>query len=262
MNTPRKNLLWTKPVNAILGLSFLIPFAAAEAHIPFKAPVGLGVPGRRIAAGSRSMENKEHQCVANDARVVAMVPQSNMVLTTAKNPVLFFYVPQTSAPQLELVVQDKENSQKFVKQFYKPSSQAGVVKIPITATSLAAGKEYRWFFSIICNPKERSKDQEVEGSIQRINPDSQLLTKLNSATPNERVKFYAEAGYWADTTASLAQLISDHPNEQNLKDDWKELLSAQGVDKLLSAQGVNLDKVATGVVNEPRVLEQEALRFN
>ncbi|SRR5579883_1409991 len=244
MKTPVKNLLWTKPVTAILGLSFLIPFAAAEAHIAFKAPVGLGVPGRRIAGGSRSMENKEHQCVSNNAHVVALVPQSNIVLTTAKNPVLFFYVPQTSAPQLELVVQDKENSQNFVKQTYKPSGQAGVVKIPVTTTSLEAGKEYRWFFSVVCNPKERSKDQEVEGSIKRINPDSQLLTKLNSATPNERVKIYADAGYWGDTTANLAQLISDHPNDQNLKNDWKELLSAQGV---------NLDQVTGGVVNEALV---------
>lgn len=240
MKTPVKHRFWTRSVTAILGLSFLIPLAAAEARITFKAPIGLGVPGRRVAGGSRSIEQKDRQCVSQNQRVVALVPKSNVVLTTEKNPVLFFYVPQTSAPQLELVVQDK--SQKFIKQSYKPNGQGGVIGIPLNKTSLAVGQEYRWYFSIICNPKERSKDQEVEGVIQRVNPDAQLQAKLNKATPSERVNIYAEAGLWQNSIADLAQLVSSHPNDPNFRSDWKQLLTAEGV---------SLDQEVAGLASEP-----------
>lgn len=243
MKTPVKHRFWSRSVTAILGLSFLIPFAAAEARITFKAPIGLGVPGRRVAGGSRSIEQKEHQCVQNqNQRVVALVPKSNVVLTTEKHPVLFFYVPQTTA-QLELVVQDK--SQKFTKQSYKPSSQGGVIGVPLNQASLEVGQEYRWFFSIICNPKERSKDQEVEGVIQRVNIEPQLSAKLNSATPNERVNIYAQAGLWQNSVADLARLLSTSPNDPNLKSDWQQLLTSEGV---------NLDKEVAGLANEPITL--------
>jgi hypothetical protein len=241
MKTPVKHRFWSRSVTAILGLSFLIPLAAAEARITFKAPIGLGVPGRRVAGGSRSIEPKESQCVQNqNQHVVALVPKSNVVLTTEKNPVLFFYVPQTTAPQLELVVQDK--SQKFTKQTYTPSSKGGVIGIPLNKTSLEVGQEYRWFFSIVCNPKERSKDQEVEGVVQRVKIDPQLSAKLNSATPNERVNIYAQAGLWQNSVADLARLLSTHPNDANLKSDWQQLLTSEGV---------NLDQEVAGLANEP-----------
>ncbi|MBO3460379.1 DUF928 domain-containing protein [Aetokthonos hydrillicola Thurmond2011] len=232
------NRLWLKSVAVIFGLSFLVPWTTAQARIIFKAPDGLGVPGRRVAGGSRSIQQ---QCLSPNEHLVAIVPKSNIVLTTQAKPVFFFYVPQTSAT-IEFVVQDNDQQVVLAKQIYKSTSKSGIVSIPLTQTSLEAGKQYRWFFSVICNPKERSQDKVVEGGIRRISPDSQLATKLKNASAKELVNIYAEAGIWQDSLGTLAQQLVSHPNDQGLKTDWKELLTAENV---------NLDKESTKLLNEP-----------
>lgn len=239
----RHNRFWLNSLGVIFGLSFLVPLTDAQARITFRAPDGLGVPGRRVAGGSRSIQ----QCLSQNEHLVAIVPKSNMVLTTQEKPVFFFYVPQTSAT-IEFVVQDSDQQVVLAKQTYKANTKSGIVSIPLTQTSLETGKQYRWFFSVICNPKERSQDKVVEGGIERINPDSKLVTKLKSASPKERVSIYAASGIWEDSLGTLAQLLAAHPNDTGLKSDWKELLTAQGV---------NLDKESTKLLNEPLLPQQE-----
>lgn len=56
MKTLIRSRLWTNSLAAILGLSFLISSTSAEARVTFKAPLGLGVPGRRVAGGSAIAE--------------------------------------------------------------------------------------------------------------------------------------------------------------------------------------------------------------
>lgn len=243
MNTPVKKRLWIKSLSTVLGLSLLIPCALAEARIAFQAPTGLKVPGRRVAGGSRTQ-----RCISeNNTKLTALVPQSNIGLTTLANPVLFFYVPQTGST-LELVVHDEK--QKIVKQYYKPSSNAGIVPIPLNKMNLEVGKQYRWFFSVVCNNRERSKDLVVDGAIKRIQPQQQLITQLKGATPQERVNLYAQFGIWQDALTSLAQLHSSRPNDPQFKADWKSLLTAEGV---------NLEQEAsTKLLTEPLLLGNQA----
>jgi hypothetical protein len=217
--------LWSKSLAAILGLSFLIPFSSAEAGIKFNAPTDLGVPGRRVAGGARK---EQDACISKGQLkpLTALVPKSNLGLTTAANPVLFFYIPPTSQP-LELVVQD--GNKKILEQTYKSSGKAGVVGLPLTKNSLKVGSSYRWFLSVVCNQEERSNDRVVNGTIKRIQP-SDLLAKLNKATPTQQVNIYAEAGIWQDSLATLAALRLSSPNNAQLKSDWTTLLSAEGQD--------------------------------
>ena len=233
--------LETKLLPAIVVLSSLIPWTTAQARITFNAPpAGLGVPGRRVAGGARINNSclPEHK-----KRLTVIVPPSDVGLTTVANPTLFFYVPRTSAPSVELIVYDK--NQQY-KQTYKPTGKAGVVGIHVTATSLEVGKEYRWYFAVICNPKERSQDQVVDGVIKRIQPQQQLTTKLENATLEERVNLYATSGIWQDSLATLAQLLSTSPNNPEFKADWKALLK------------VGLAPEAAELVNEPLLEGKEA----
>jgi hypothetical protein len=229
MKSLYKQRLWTKLLFIVFGLSFLIPFTTAEARITFKAPEGLEAPGRRVAGGSRAPQDKI--CSTGQNPLTAVVPNSNVQLTTQENPNLFFYVPQTSAT-LELVLRDQE---KEYKQTYKPSEKGGIVSIPFNQASLELGKEYRWSFSIICNPKERSKDKFVEGAIKRVKTPPELANKLTTASPQERANLYAEAGIWQDSLASLAQSVSSNPSME-LKAEWQALLTSKsvGLDNLVS----------------------------
>jgi hypothetical protein len=223
MKTFLRHGFMTAPLAAIIGFSVVIPLIPAEARITFKAPAALGVPGRRVAGASRKIQ----QCLLDNKPLTAIVPQSNIGLTTAANPVLLFYIPKTSAQaQLELVVQNANEKNIVTKQYYKPSSKAGVVSIPVTNASLEVGKDYHWFFSIICDPKARSKDHSVSGGIKRIQAETQLTTQLKNANTQQIVNVYAQAGIWQDAVATLAGLRSSRPNDAELKADWEALLQS------------------------------------
>lgn len=242
MKTFLQHKVVTAPLAAIISFSSLIPFTPADARITFKAPA-VGVPGRRVAGASRMSD----QCLLNNQRLTAIVPQSNIGFTTVANPVLLFYVPQTSAQaELELVVLDGKNKNNIVaKQSYKSSGKAGIVNIPLNTASLQVGQQYRWSFSIICDSKARSRDHVVEGAIERIQPAPQLTTQLKSAKPQELPNLYAEAGIWQDSVATLARLRSSRPNDAELKADWEALLTTQGEE-------------LANVVNAPLLQNQEA----
>ncbi|MDF5722231.1 MAG: DUF928 domain-containing protein [Rhizonema sp. PD37] len=227
----------------ILSLSWLFSCTAIQARITslFKVPADLSAPGRRVAGGSRSMES----CFSENKHLTALVPQSHIMLTTEGNPVFYFYIPKTAAPTIELVVRDQ--NQTFVKQSYKPSTQAGVVGIPLSGKPLEVGKEYHWVFSVICHPQARSNDKVVEGAIKRIQPDPQLTKKLENATPQQRVSLYAQASIWQNALMTLAELRYSHPNSPELKAQWRDLLNSDGVG--LGNDDIKTDSAA--VVNEP-----------
>ncbi len=243
MKTHIQHRFLTKLITAtVLSLSWLISCTALQARVTslFKVPPNLTAPGRRVAGGSRSMEN----CSPGNKHLTALVPQSNIMLTTLESPVFYFYVPKTSASTLEMVVRDQ--TQTLVKQSYKPSAQAGVVGIPLpSGKSLEVGKVYHWTLSVICRPEARSNDKVVEGDIKRIQPDLQLVKKLENATPEQRVVLYAQAGIWQNTLMTLADLLAAAPNNPKLKADWQTLLTGDGV-------GLDKDtEDSAAVVSEP-----------
>lgn len=221
-----KNLLppklSTKVISGIVGLALLCSIAPAQAQIKIKIP-SLGVPGRRVPGASRG-EN----CVAKNQYLTALVPKTNLTLTSVSNPTLYFLIPQNNAPELELVIHDV-NDQPVYKQNYKPTGKPGVVGITLPANTLSKAETYRWNFSIICNPQERSLDKFVHGGIKRVD-DSQLKSKLANASPQERLNIFAEAGIWQDALDTLAQLRSSRPQDKALKADWESLLTTQNVE--------------------------------
>ncbi|BAY19146.1 hypothetical protein NIES21_50050 [Anabaenopsis circularis NIES-21] len=236
---PRKFL--STAISAIVGLTILSSVVPVQAEVKINLPnLGKG-PGRRVPGGSRGIN-----CVAKNQYLTAIVPISNIGLTTIANPSLYFYIPDNKAPEVELVVQD-ENEQEVYKQKYKPSGNAGVVGVSLPDNTLAKGQKYRWNFSIICNTQDRSLDKLVQGTIQRID-NPQLMSKLENASPQERLKLYAEAGIWQDALDTLAKLRYSRPQDSALKADWVSLLTTDGV------------KLDTQVAQAPLVQGQNVLQ--
>jgi len=240
MNKPLRSKLFSKAISAIIGLAIFSSLVPVQAQVNINLPK-LGAPGRRVPGGSRGIN-----CVAKNQFLTAIVPMSNIGLTTVSNPTLYFYIPENKAPEVELVLQD-ENDQEIYKQKYKPVGNAGVVGVSLPANTLAKGQKYRWNFSIICNTQDRSMDKLVQGAIQRID-DPQLMSKLDKASPQERLKLYAEAGIWQDTLDTLAQLRYSRPQDSALKADWEGLLTTEGV------------KLDAKVAQAPLVKEQNVLQ--
>jgi hypothetical protein len=88
---------------------------------------------------------------------------------------------------------------------------------------------------VICDPTDRQKDVTVDGAVQRIELDSSLANKLQQAEPRDRPAIYTEAEIWTDALSTLADLRKANPNDQQLQDDWNDLLSSVGLDKVAQA---------------------------
>ncbi|WP_228058666.1 DUF928 domain-containing protein [Nostoc sp. LEGE 06077] len=194
-------------------------------RVRLRLPPSLGNPNRRVPAATRG-----ETCVAKKQNLTALIPQSNLGLTTLGNPTLYFFIPQNAANSLELVIQnDDGNGQIVYQQKYQPNTQAGIVGIHLPPDTLAVNQKYKWNFSIICNSKDPSLSKIVQGTIQRFENPS-LMNKIAQATPQERVLLYAEAGIWHDALDTLARLRYSRPNDLKLKADWEALLTAPGVE--------------------------------
>ncbi|MBD2297028.1 MULTISPECIES: DUF928 domain-containing protein [Nostocales] len=241
MNNLLSRKLLSTTISAIVGLAIVSSLVPVQAEVKINLPdLGKG-PGRRVPGGSRGVN-----CVAKNQNLTAIVPISNIGLTTVANPTLYFYIPENKAPEVELVVQD-DNEQEVHKQKYKPNGNAGVVGVSLPDNTLAKGQKYRWNFSIICNTQDRSSDKLVQGTIQRVD-NPQLMNKVDNASLPERLKLYADAGIWQDALNTLAQLRYSSPQDSALKADWVSLLTTEGV------------KLDTEVAEAPLVPETNLLQ--
>jgi len=171
-----------------------------------------------------SRKTRGASCTSGNQPIIALAPLEDPQITTFSYPTLFFYVPQTNA-QLELVLQD-ENQEVINKTTFKTPAKPGIVSvIPANSTpELKVGKTYRWFFSVVCDRSQRSRDLVVQGSILRLAPDKKLLRDLASSDIRERANIYALSGSFTDALTSLAQLRRQRPNDADLKTDWEDLL--------------------------------------
>jgi Domain of Unknown Function (DUF928) len=212
----------------------------APASAPAPAPIT--VPYKKVP----------DNCLQGELPLTALIPQSQIGLTTQGNPTLFFYLPQTSAPELELLVQD-EKEQEIYKQKYKPSGKAGIISLRLPVNSIGVKKQYKWKFSVICNPANNSQNKVVAGLLERVSPNPQLVKKLQQVTRQERAAVYAEAGIWHDTLATVAQMRFLHPHNKEFTFDWEGLLTGVGV-------GFSRQLAQQPLVSPPEALQPEKNR--
>jgi Domain of Unknown Function (DUF928) len=218
-----------------------------------KAPV-IQTPENIQEVRPRARVSSTDKCLQGPLPLTALIPESQLGLTTVADPTLFFYIPQTSAPELELIVQN-ENEQEIFKQKYKPNNKAGIISLHLPVNSLAINKQYKWKLSLICNPADKSQNKFVAGLIQRVLPDPQLARKLQQVTKQERAALYAEAGIWQDTLATLAQMRYLVPNNQELATEWSGLITGKGV-------GLNEQIAQQPLISEPEALKpKKYLKF-
>lgn len=195
-----------------------------------------GRPGRRRGAGSRDSCPEK----AQDKHIMALVPEINLEqqqtplvlgLTTTEHPTFWFYVPYQPNPprDVKFVLFDVEDEEDIYEATFQFNSTPGVISIslPVDVTPLEIGRNYRWSFSFICNPRNRSADDVVMGWIKRITLDTNLMSQLESATTQrERILLYAANGIWHDALTALAELRQLQPQDELTQTDWEDLLKS------------------------------------
>ncbi|NTW20511.1 MAG: DUF928 domain-containing protein [Nostocales cyanobacterium W4_Combined_metabat2_030] len=203
---------------------------AQHAAQPLEVAVEFKDPDRGEPKEDREGSSGRTNCPAVSKPLTALTPKHNIGLTLSGYPTFMIYVPYSSTParEVEFVLLDEEEN-KIFKQKMPLTGTPGIVKfkLPPSAPMLEVGKQYRWQFFYRCNPRLRAEDDGVEGAITRINPNETLTRQLEKAsTPLEQIQVYAQNGLWYETVTLLATLRQEKPQDPQLLQEWKELLTS------------------------------------
>jgi hypothetical protein len=232
----------------LVTFSLMMPQLRAQpslVSLTFPPTESRGAPARTSGGGTRSIVAT---CIKGSRPLTALTPSNNVVTTVSPNPTLFWYVPQTVAKFAELVVVDDRGNEVY-QTILTLNGTPGVVKLSLPASvSLKTGKDYEWYFGLICNQEQRSQDTFVRGVIERTELNSAQKTKLAAAKrPLDRAEVYAGAKVWQETLMILAQLRQQRPNDSQITEAWKELLSSVQLEAIATEPLVECCKTETAL---------------
>ncbi|NEQ96148.1 MAG: DUF928 domain-containing protein [Cyanothece sp. SIO2G6] len=244
LNTLLKSSLQYSTAAVILSAPVTTLLASAVA-VPFNAPP-VSAPGNRESGASRS---DSCAMTLDDMGLTAVIPETNVGLTTQGLPSLFAYVPANNAERAEFWLFEAETGNEVyagqvslpeadstTEYRYGPSVMGFSVPKTESTVTLEPGKNYLWTLMLVCNAENRAEDIVVTGVVQQ--PDAAYLevlsptvrdqlSSLDGVPPAEQLTVYGEAGVWHDLLATLAVLATDDPAVY--QDDWSDLLNAQGL---------------------------------
>ena len=163
-------------------------------------------------------------CGTNTNYPVALVPEAAKTLTTSPSPMLLFDVPDVIlASTLEVILRDSDDRivyQNGLETGYQP----GIIGLNLSdennSNALKANNLYHWYLIQEC---ENSIEPKIvaNGSLQRVELDSELAKKINNASGIEKVKLYQKAELWHEAIANLANIKCD-PQAEVISTKWDE----------------------------------------
>lgn len=206
------------------------PQTAALPISAFQTP-RRGMPGRRAGGGTRGDD-----CIQGSVPfLLALLPRTNLGLTTHAYPSFFWYVPQTTAQQAEFqLFQVNGDTQQLLYETtvaITGGDKIASLTLPQQpeVAPLAVGQDYQWSLAMICDPANRDRDLRVEGWIQRVKDDWAPNPDMLAVNPYERISHYAEQGIWFDALATLHDLRCQRPQDATLAASWENFLGSVGL---------------------------------
>lgn len=205
-------------------------------EIRFQSPPGQGDPGPSSDGGTRTGEGLGTQCPQDEnppeLPMTMLLPETKMGLTVSEHPTFFVYVPPTQAEMGEFAIADEHDLNDIYYTSFPLPEEPGIVRltVPETADSLEVGKNYKWYFVIVCDPSDRMANRSVAGFIKRSEPLANLPDASDNRSFLERSRLYAKNGIWHETLTNLAELRLSGAQDQMLENIWSGLLQSVGVD--------------------------------
>lgn len=196
----------------------------------FKPPASDRKPDRTVGAGSRGQQCFQDLASASSSRQLlpmALVPPKNMGLTVAERPTFWVYLPQTSARQVVLSVQNEDASYHSQRIFPVPSS-AGIFSLqpPADAPPLKIGEIYQWAVVLVCGERPGPNDPATSAWVQRVSPSQ----SISQRTALDLASWNGEQGIWYDMVTVLGQELRAQPANPDLTGTWANELKAQGLE--------------------------------
>lgn len=220
-------------VSLFLSVALLATFSqpTLAQSIRFNAPSTLGAPGNREAGAVRSAT-----CTTSERGLLALVPETNLGLTTETHPTFYVYLPPSTAETGEFALYQEGTNELVYAKSFDIKGETGIFGVNLSpeesSSGLAVDHQYYWYFTIVCDPNDRASDVTIQGNIQRVAVSPAVANQLRSASPKDVPEVYAAAGIWYDALASLAALNYLNPQDTSAQSGWSSLLSAVGLQVL------------------------------
>ncbi len=224
----------------LLGLAVAIAGVttpAAAKSLTFKVP-SRSAP--KVTSGAASRTGSQ-ACVLKDQPLFkALVPKPrdkevNYSLTTSRSPVLFVYVPQSTAQSLEIILKAEDGAKTLYKTILPIPATTGIIRLNLADPAMQAfqpNKRYQWSVSLVCESEFITDKATIEGWIERVEPTAELTQKLEKAKAQDRPSIYAEAGIWHEALQSIDEVRQLQPRDQSVTADWQSLLTSVGLEAL------------------------------
>ncbi|MEG4959122.1 MULTISPECIES: DUF928 domain-containing protein [unclassified Microcoleus] len=195
-------------------------------------PPEQGVPGRREGGGTRGLE-----CPTATTALTALIPQSTMGQTISAKPTFFYYLPVAIDKTVQFELADERDKTLYKKSFRMVTSRAGVVSVSLdsddNSPALEVGKNYQWYFTIKCNPKNYTTDDVlVSGWINRTALAPNVKAELDRSPDRAKLSIFAQQGLWYEYLATLAQLRIASPSDASLAIKWSAVLNSVQLGKI------------------------------
>jgi hypothetical protein len=191
-------------------------------------PPEQGVPGRREGGGTRGL--------VCPTALTALIPQSTMGQTISAKPTFFYYLPVALDKTVQFELADERDKTLYKKSFRMVTSRAGVVSVSLgsddNSPALEVGKNYQWYFTIKCNPKNTTDDVLVSGWINRTALAPTVQTELDRSSDLTKLSIFAQQSLWYEYLATLAQLRIESPSDASLAIKWSAVLNSVELGKI------------------------------
>ncbi|GJQ58676.1 MAG: DUF928 domain-containing protein [Candidatus Scalindua sp. AMX11] len=245
MKDDKAKVVWSTIVTLIMGTTIVI------------APTGFGAEGKQGNRQAKSTEvgkktvrksnsmpvykapicgyPKERQCGGSRGSGVyplhLIIPDDRIGRTVSDQPILYWDLLKPIRNQAEFTLIDNVAVHPLLEIDLGPKMEAGMYHISLAdyGVRLMPCKLYRWFVSIILDPKHRSKDFVLEGGIEFIVPEEPLTKRVSQASREEVPYVYAESGIWYDALAAITGLINDAPDNIQLRKQRASLIEQIGL---------------------------------
>ncbi len=223
-------------ITLALASMTIFPASAQSLPDPPSAPPPAGHPTPEGTFGPPP------QCKRTPKELNALIPEKELGsllkgqgFTTSQYPNFWVYVPY--APEDiysgEFSLHNRKGHTLY-QTYFSLHKTPGIVSIPLPLdpkNALEEGKFYHWYFTLNCGSNKNSKPDlvKVDGWVKRVALTPDYEDQINTAQPD----------IWYDALTRLANLRLTSPQDDNLKNDWKNLLNSVGLDKLVQEQLVS-----------------------
>lgn len=200
--------------------------SAVKVAMPVYRPPKRGAPSARVGGGTRGAKN-------NLPRLYILAPD-HVGLTSQEYPTLSWYLSNPTPTRFEFSLVNDQEIEPILELSLNAGDKKGIQQLHLAdyGIKLKPGVQYQWSVALIPNPAQRSSDIVASGMIERSRASSDISSRLRSADSLEKPFIYAEEGYWYDALSVLAELISNQPDNEALKQQRASLLEQAGLPRL------------------------------